>query len=67
MTDYSYHNSSSFMATLHNFNTISYPNSNDILNKYINKELTNIEAAKLIGVSRGTFFRLVKERKSFKR
>ena len=41
------------------------PNTNDILDKYINKKLTNIEAAKLIGVSRGTFFRLVKERKIF--
>ena len=40
------------------------PNCNEILDKYINGELTNIEAAKLIGVSRGTFFRLVKERKS---
>lgn len=40
------------------------PNTNDILDKYINKEITNIEAAKLIGVSRGTFFRLVKESKS---
>ena len=39
------------------------PNTNDILDKYINKELTNLEAAKLIGVSRGTFFRLVKDRK----
>ena len=42
------------------------PNTNNILDKYINKELTNIEAAKLIGVSRGTFFRLVKDRKSLK-
>lgn len=42
------------------------PNTNDILDKYINKELTNIEAAKLLGVSRETFFRLVKERKSLK-
>ena len=42
------------------------PNTNDILDKYINKELTNLEAAKLIGVSRGTFFRLVKDRKSLK-
>ena len=41
-------------------------NTNEILEKYINKELTNIEAAKLIGVSRGTFFRLIKERKSLK-
>ena len=39
-------------------------NTNEILNKYINKDLTNIEAAKLIGISRGTFFRLVKERKN---
>ncbi len=39
------------------------PNTIDILDKYINKELTNILAARLIGVSRGTFFRLVKERK----
>ena len=39
-------------------------NTNEILNKYINKNLTNIEAAKLIGISRGTFFRLVKERRS---
>ena len=42
------------------------PNTNDILDKYINKEITNIEATKLIGVSRGTFFRLVKEKKSLK-
>lgn len=39
------------------------PNTSDILDKYINKELTNLEASNLIGVSRGTFFRLVKERK----
>lgn len=43
--------------------TIIPPNSYDILDKYINKELTNMEAAKIIGVSRGTFFRLVRERK----
>ena len=42
------------------------PNTNEILSKYINKEINNIEAAKLIGISRGTFFRLVKERKSLK-
>ena len=42
------------------------PNTIDILDKYINKELTNILAARLIGVSRGTFFRLVKERKLLK-
>ncbi|MCI6716632.1 MAG: recombinase family protein [Mollicutes bacterium] len=34
-----------------------------ILDKYITKELNNIEATKLIGVSHGTFFRLIKERK----
>lgn len=39
------------------------PNTAFIIERYINKELTNTEAAKLIGVSRGTFFRLVKERK----
>lgn len=36
-----------------------------ILDKYINKELNNIEATKLIGVSHGTFFRLIKERKKY--
>ena len=41
-------------------------NVNEILDKYLNKELTNIEASKIIGISRGTFFRLVKERKSLK-
>ena len=33
------------------------------MHKYLNHEITNIEAAKLIGVSRGTFFRLSKSRK----
>lgn len=42
------------------------PNTNEILDKYINKEINNVEAANLIGISRGTFFRLVKERKSLK-
>ena len=43
---------------------ISTPsNTNEILDQYINHEITNIKAAKLIKVSRGTFFRLVKERK----
>lgn len=40
---------------------ITPPNTNEILLQFINKEITNVEAAKLIGVSRGTFFRLVKE------
>ena len=36
---------------------ISTPsNTNEILDQYINHEITNIEAAKLIAVSRGTFF-----------
>ena len=38
-------------------------NTDDILDKYINHEITNTEAASLIGISRGTFFRLVRERK----
>ena len=38
-------------------------NTDDILDKYINNEITNTEAASLIGISRGTFFRLVRERK----
>lgn len=36
------------------------PNTNEIIEKYINKELTNDQSAKIIGVSRGTFFRIVK-------
>ena len=39
-------------------------NTNEILNKYINHEITNVYAARLIGVSRGTFFRLVNEYKN---
>ena len=39
-------------------------NANIILNKYISHEITNIEAAQLIGVSRGTFFRMVSEYKN---
>lgn len=42
------------------------PNTNDVLDKYINKEINNMETAKLIIVSRETLFRLVKERKSLK-
>lgn len=40
---------------------ITPPNTNEILLQFINKEITNVEAAKFIGVSRGTFFRLAKE------
>ena len=39
-------------------------NTNEIIKRYINKEITNIEAAKIIGVSRGTFFRVVRDYKS---
>ena len=39
------------------------PNTNDILDKYINHEITNTEAASIIGVFIGTFFRLIKWRK----
>ena len=39
------------------------PNSNLIINKYLNREITSLEAQTLIGVSRGTFFRLMKEKK----
>ena len=38
--------------------------TNEIIKKHINKEITNIEAIKIIGVSRGTFFRIVKEYKN---
>ena len=40
------------------------PNTNEILDKYINHEITNTEAASILKVSRGTFFRLVKERRN---
>ena len=36
-------------------------NTSEILDKYLKHEITNLEAASLIGVSRGTFFRLVTE------
>ena len=39
-------------------------NTNEIIKKYINKEITNIEATKIIGVSRGTFFRVVRDYKN---
>ena len=44
-------------------NKILPSNTDEILSKYINHEINNIEAAKIIGVSRGTFFRLVKAKK----
>lgn len=40
------------------------PNTNEILDRYIKHEFSYIEAANLIGVSRGTFFRLLKERRT---
>ena len=42
---------------------VTPPNTNDILDRYINHDITNTEAASLIEVSRGTFFRLVREHK----
>lgn len=42
---------------------VTPPNTNDILDRYISHEITNTEAASLIGVSIGTFFRLVREHK----
>lgn len=43
--------------------TTTPPNTNDILDKYINHEITNIEAASIIGVFIGSFFRLAREHK----
>ncbi len=37
------------------------PNTNNILSDYLNHKISNTVAAELIGVSRGTFFRLVRE------
>lgn len=45
---------------------VTPPNTNDILDRYINHETTNTEATSLMGVSRGTFFRLVREHKKMK-
>lgn len=42
---------------------ITPPNTNEILDNYINHKISDAEATKLLKVSRGTFFRLVKERK----
>ena len=44
-------------------NVITPSNTNIILQKYLNHELTNVEAANLIGVSKGTFFKLIKNHK----
>lgn len=40
------------------------PNTDEVIDKYINHEITNTEASKLLNVSRGTFFRLIKERRN---
>ncbi len=42
---------------------ITPDNTTDILDDYINHKISNTKASKMIGVSRGTFFRLFKERK----
>ena len=39
------------------------PNTIEVIDGYLNHEITNTEASKLLNVSRGTFFRLVKERR----
>ena len=41
-------------------------NTNDILDRYINHETTNNGTASLIEVSRGMFFRLVRDQKTLK-
>lgn len=41
--------------------TVIPPNTNNILKQYIEHEISNTKAASIIGVSRGTFFKLVKE------
>ena len=42
---------------------ITPPNTNEILDNYINHKISDNRATKLLKVSRGTFFRLVKERR----
>lgn len=41
-------------------------NTNEILDAYINHKISNTKATKLLGISRGTFFRLVREKKQNK-
>ena len=40
------------------------PNANEIIDKFMNYEITSSYAASLIGISKGTFFRYVKEKRS---
>lgn len=40
------------------------PNADEIFSSYRNHKITNYEAFKRLGISKGTFFRLLKERKS---
>ncbi len=42
---------------------ITPDNTNEILDNYINHKISNTIATKMLGISKGTFFRLVKERK----
>ena len=42
------------------------PNTNYILDKYINHEITNTIAISMIGVSKGTFFRLITKKEHIK-
>ena len=39
-------------------------NANKIIHKYFNHEITNEKAATMLGVSRGTFFRIIKEKRN---
>ena len=45
-------------------NKVLPSNTNEILNKYIDHEISNKEALKMLGISRGTFFRLLKKNNS---
>jgi DNA invertase Pin-like site-specific DNA recombinase len=44
-------------------NVVTPPNTDEILDKYIKHQITNTDGAVLVGVSRGTFFKLVKRYK----
>lgn len=38
-------------------------NSNEIIKQYLNKEISYLDASKLLGISKGTFYRLIKKQK----
>ena len=39
-------------------------NYDAVMNRYFNKEITNVEARKLLGMSRGTFFKYLRQKKA---